>query len=357
MKRKLVFLTVLAALLLSACGAANSATPTAEPPAVQALPRSVTAEGTLLPASSVELAFAQGGVVSKILAQPGETLAPGDVIVQLIGLETVQAELAAAQLELAAAKKALNDLKNAGGADLAQAVINLKDAGEEYEDAVEYLDYLRNEDQVPQTETRQYLVQSWKGYTYRYKVRNFKGPAPADWIIEAENDLALHKASLDDAQRAYDRLKSGVDAEQLPVLEAQLNAALANVSAAEAAIELYQLRAPFRGTLFSLDLSAGESVTPMSPVAFLADASRWVIETKDLAEIDVARVAAGDPVRIQLDGFPGEEFQGTVMEIDPVGREYLGDMTYKVTIDLNGSDPRFKWNMTATVTIKPADPE
>ncbi len=47
-----------------------------------------------------------------------------------------------------------------------------------------------------------------------------------------------------------------------------------------------------------------------------------------------------------------EEFQGTVTEIDPVGREYLGDMTYKVTLTLDEADPRFLWNMTATVNIE-----
>jgi hypothetical protein len=48
----------------------------------------------------------------------------------------------------------------------------------------------------------------------------------------------------------------------------------------------------------------------------------------------------------------GEEFRGTVSEIDPVGREYLGDMTYKVTITLEKPDPRFLWNMTAIVNIE-----
>ena len=37
--------------------------------------------------------------------------------------------------------------------------------------------------------------------------------------------------------------------------------------------------------------------------------------------------------------------------IDPVGQEYLGDMTYKVTVTLDKVDPRFMWNMTATVNI------
>ena len=351
MKTKLFSIVLLLALFTAACGTANTPAPTAEPE-VDPPSRSVaTAEGTLLPAPSVELAFAQGGVVSEILAQPGETLAAGDVIGRLIGLETVQAELAAAQLELASARKALNDLQNAGDIELAQTAVDLKDAREEYDEAVDYLDYLLDAKKVPQTETRRVLMQSWKGYFYVTKTKHFKGPAPQDWIIEAENDLALDKARMEELQRTYDRLKGGVDAEQLPVLEARLNAALANVTAAEAALELYELRAPFDGVLLSLDLTVGESVAPTLPIAFLADTSHWTVETKDLAEIDVANVALGDQATILLDAFPGEEFKGTVTEIDPVGREYLGDMTYKVTITLDEADSRFLWNMTATVNI------
>jgi HlyD family secretion protein len=352
MQTKLCSFLLLIALLSAACGSANPSTPTAEPAAEPANRSTVTAEGKLLPASSVELAFAQGGVVAEILAQPGDSLTAGGVIAQLIGLEAAQAQLATAQLELESARKALNDLQNAGGADLAQAIIDLKDAKEEYEEAVDYLDYLRNENKVAQTETRRFLMRTWRGWYYRVKTKHFKGPAPEDWITEAENDLALDKAKMDDLQRKVERLKSGVDAEQLPVFEARLNAAHANVSAAEAAIELYELRAPFDGVLLSLDLHVGESVTPTLPVAFLADPSGWTVETKDLAEIDVANVAIGDPVTIKLDAFTGEEFRGTVSEIDPVGREYLGDMTYKVTITLDKPDPRFLWNMTATVNIE-----
>ena len=65
----------------------------------------------------------------------------------------------------------------------------------------------------------------------------------------------------------------------------------------------------------------------------------------------MASVSVGDKAIIKLDAFPNEEFTGTVIEIDPVGKEYLGDMTYKTTITLDKPDLRFFWNMTATVTI------
>ncbi len=351
MKTKLFSILLLIVLFTAACGTENTPTPSAEPAVEPTKLSAVKAEGKLLPSPSVELSFAQGGVVSEILVQPGETLVAGSAIARLIGFEAAQAQLAAAKLELESARKALSDLQNAGSTELAQVVIDLKDAREEYDDAVDYLDDLENDDKISRTDTIRFLKQTWKGYQYETKEKNYKGPAPEDWIIEAENDLALDKAKMEDLQRRYDRLKDGVDAEQLPVFEARLNAAHASVDSAEAAIELYELRAPFGGVLLSHDLTVGESVAPTLPIAFLADISIWTVETKDLAETDVANVTIGDPVIIELDAFPGEEFKGTVTEVDPVGREYLGDMTYKVTVTLDKVDPRCLWNMTATVNI------
>jgi multidrug resistance efflux pump len=123
------------------------------------------------------------------------------------------------------------------------------------------------------------------------------------------------------------------------------------VDQAKAALDLYELRAPIAGTILSLDLSAGETAAPAKPVAFLADTATWTVETKDLAELDIARVALGQSVTVKLDAFPDEEFPGIVTAIDPVGKEHLGDMTYKVTVTLDKVDPRFMWNMTATVDI------
>jgi len=351
MKRTFLSILMLTALLITACDGNSTSTPTVEPAANETTPTAVTAEGTLLPERSAELAFAQGGVVKEILVQAGEQVAEGDVIARLIGIESVQAELAAAQLELVSAQKAWDDLVNSRDAEFAQTVIDLKDAKEEYDKADDYLTYLQNAKKVPQTQTKVILIQNWKGYEYRYKTQNFKGPAPQDWIIEAENDLALKKSTMDDLQRAYDRLKDGPDKEQVPLVKARLEAANAHVAAAEAAVEHYELRAPFNGELLRLDLTVGETALPMTPIAFVADTSHWIVETKDFPEVDFANVALGDFVSMKLDTFPGEEFAGKVTKIDPVGKLYLGDMTYQITVALDEPDPRFLWNMTAIITV------
>ncbi len=168
---------------------------------------------------------------------------------------------------------------------------------------------------------------------------------------ELEANVEAAKAKMKNAQEEFDNLTAGENAEQMAVSRAQFESALASLNAARAALDNSQLRAPFAATVLSLDLSVGETVNVGMPVAFLGDLGRWCVETKDLAEIDVANVSLGDKVTVKLDAFADEEFTGTVTEIDPVGREYLGDMTYKTTVTLDKTNPRFFWNMTATVTI------
>lgn len=163
-------------------------------------------------------------------------------------------------------------------------------------------------------------------------------------------------SNLETARELQSRLDdSNLDPEILAAAEARLEAATAHVTAAEVALAHYELRAPLSGELLRLDLAVGETVLPMTPVAFVADASRWVVETKDLAEVDIAKVSIGDPATVKLDAFPEEEFSGAVTEIDPVGRLYLGDMTYQITITLDQADLGFLWNMTAVVTVSTKD--
>ena len=298
MKTKLLLLIVLTSLLFMGCSpsAAQSAQPTALP-AILA-DTAIMAEGRLEPIHFAEIAFTASGMVSEVLVKEGETVTKGQPLIQLG--DASDTNLASAKLELVSAQQAINDLANAAGTDLAQAIIDLKDAQEAYEKADNYLIYLRNEKKVPQTETRSFLIQNWKGYEYRTKTKHFKGPAPEDWIIEAENDLALKKAELEDAQRTYDRLKDGADAEQLAVLEARLEAAEAGVAA-------FSVLAPFDGVVAELNAKVGNSISAGEVAVTVADFSSWLIETTDLTEIDVVSLLEGQPVTVTLDAIPGEK--------------------------------------------------
>jgi len=343
MKQKLLIALLGLSLLFTACSSPDQATATPEAIPTVIADSTIIAEGRVEPIRYAEIAFTASGVVSEVPVEEGQAVKKGDPLIRL-GDES-DTNYAAAQLELVSAEKALNDLQLTAGTDLAKAVIDLKDAQEEYNDAVDYLDYLNNDNKIPQTQTKRTLVQTWKGYEYRVKTQSFKGPAPEDWIIEAENDLALKKAEMDAAQKTYDRLKGGVDADQLAVLEARLNAAKAGVAA-------FSVTAPFDGVVANLNAKMGSSINAGEPAVTVADFSHWVVKTTDLTEIDVVELEEGQSVIVTLDAIPDVELKGTISSIGQTFTENQGDVVYEVNVILTDVDPAMRWGMTAEVKFE-----
>ncbi|HLA07244.1 MAG TPA: efflux RND transporter periplasmic adaptor subunit [Anaerolineales bacterium] len=343
MKKMFIFLFIAASLALAACTSA-----TEQPAASTQIPivvadNTIIAEGRLEPVQFAEIAFSASGVVSDVLVKEGQTVTKGQALIRL-GNES-DTNYAAAQLELASAQQAKDDLLNSRDADLAQAVISLKDAQEAYEKADNYLSYLQNSQKIPQTETRMYLVQTWKGYEYRYNTKNFKGPAPKDWIVEAENDLALKKAELDKAQSAYDHLKDGPNADQLPLVEARLEAAKAGVAA-------FEVVAPFDGVVADLNARTGGSIKAGEIAVTIADFSNWIVKTTDVTEIDVVELKENQPVIVALDAIPDVNLKGKVLSIGYNYSQNQGDIVYEVTILLTDKNPAMRWGMTAAVKFE-----
>lgn len=344
MKYKFLIAVLSMSLIFSACSSAAksaTATPTAIPTVIA--DSTIIAEGRLEPVRYAEIAFNASGVVSNAPVEEGQLVTKGQPLIQL-GDET-DTNYAAAQLELANAKKALSDLQNISGSNLAQTVIDLKDAQEEYDKAADYLHFLENSNKVPQTETRTYLTQTWKGFEYQYKTKSFKGPAPEGWITDARNDLALKKAKLDETQRAYDRMKGGVDADQLAVLEARLDAAKAGVAA-------FSVIAPFDGMVAKLNAKVGSSIDAGQTAVTIADFSNWVVKTTDVTEIDVVKLKPGQQVTVTLDALPNVELKGTILSIGQTYSENQGDIVYEVTVMLTDTHPDMRWGMTAAVKFE-----
>jgi HlyD family secretion protein len=335
-------------LLVSACSAAGQtpadATPTAPPDTIT--DGTISAEGRLEPVRFAEIAFTASGVVSKVLVEEGQAVKQGDILVQLG--DASDTNYAAAQLELAEAEQALIALKNSAGKDLAQVVIDLKESKEEYDKAQNYLKYLQTSHTIWQTETRRVLAQTSGGYKYRTSTRSFRAPVPEDWIIDAENDLAVKKARMEEFQRTYDRLKDGVDKDQLAVLEARLQAAKAGLAA-------FSVIAPFDGVVAKMNAKIGSSINAGETAVTVADFSQWLVKTTDLTEIDVVKLTEGQPVVVTFDALPDVELNGEIRSIGQNYSENQGDIVYKVTIFLRESHPAMRWGMTAAAKFENQD--
>ena len=355
MKTKLYYLIMLMGIIVFASTACGREQTAATPPPVVPVsvsPDGMIAEGNLKPAQAANLSFQARGMVEKVNVKIGDQVNKGDVLARLANASEAEAQLASANLELIGAQQALDELLESSGASLAQVVIDLKEAQEIYDKADDYLQYLLDSKKVPQTETRVFLIQTWKGYEYQYKTKNFKGPAPEDWIIEAENDLALKKANFEELQRTYERMQDGADTDQLALLEARLENAEAQVAAAEAALSNYVLTAPFDGVVADVAIEIGEQVSAESRAVSLADTSSWVIETADVTELEVVKIMEGQAVTFSADALSDVVMDGTVSEISQSSLLQSGDVIFTIRIQADEVDPRIKWGMTVEITFE-----
>lgn len=345
MKRTFLIAIVILSLgiLVAACGASANAVPTAEVIPTVIADDTIIAEGRLEPVHYADVAFNAGGTISEILVQDGQEVKKGDVLIR-IG-DAADMNYAAIESELASVEQEINDLKNTGDSKLAQVIIDLRDATAEQKEAAYYLRWLQTDLTIHQTETKITLVQTRRGPQFQYKDKDVVGPAPVDWIIDAQNDLALKTAKMESLQRAYDRMKDGVDQEQLALLEARLHAARAKLAS-------FAVTAPFDGVVADVNGKVGSTVNAGEMAVTVANFSDWIIKTTDVTEIDVVNLSEGQPATITFDAFPGVELKGNVLSIARVYTENQGDVVYEVTVMLSDTNPEMRWGMTADVAFE-----
>ena len=132
--------------------------------------------------------------------------------------------------------------------------------------------------------------------------------------------------------------------------------ASASLDAANAALADTEIRAPFAGTVVSIEPVVGDQVAPGVPLVRLADLSAWRFETSDLSETSIARVHEGAAVTITVDGLPGVEIAGTVESVGGYGASVQGDITFRVVVaSRRVTVPAgLRWNMTVTMEIEGA---
>jgi len=234
-------------------------------------------------------------------------------------------------------------LLSSSDTDLANAVITLKDAKEAYDKAANYLNYLQKSKKVPQTQTKVFIESRRNSWQYVYKTKTFKGPAPEDWIVEAENDLALKKAEYEDAQSAYDRLKDGPNAQDLL-------AAQAKVDAAQFTVDSMSILAPFDGEVLYVESQPGDVVDVDTPALNIANLNHLYVETQ-VDESDIAKIQLGNPITATMDAVEGLDLTGQVIGIDPVGEVDSGLVKYTVRIDLDPVEDGVFLPLSSTVNV------
>src|SRR5262249_15899797 len=172
--------------------------------------------------------------------------------------------------------------------------------------------------------------------------------------VQPDNQTATMQAGGDAAQANPARIPAPPQPSELTALEAQVEAAKAERDAAKIELDQAELKAPFNGLIAALDVRVGETISPNTAVAQLADTTSWQIETTDLTELNVTQVHAGDRVQLTLDALPKVELSGRVLQVKEFGENHQGDIVYRAIVVPDKVDTRLRWNMTASAAISPS---
>ena len=304
------------------------------------LTATIGATGTVRARQTTVLIWQAAGTVDTVNVKVGDNI-PEDFVLAFLEKSSLPQSVIMAEADLADAQKTLDDLLSSDTAR-AEAVITLREAEEAYVKADNYLNYLQNSRRIPQTSVQTYIVRTPRGFEYRTKTKSFKGPAPEDWIIEAENDLALKKAEFDEAQRTYDRFTSGNKAE--------IAAAESRVEAAQATLNLARVISPFAGTVTEAHTLPGDQVGA-GATAFRVDNLSSLLVDVMISEVDINSVSIGQPVMLTFDAILGKEYHGEVVEVSQAGTVDQGVVNFTVTVELTDADAAVKPGMTAAVNI------
>lgn len=405
MKRSFVKFLLLGLLILAATLGFRRALPVAEQAAPVPESQSQAAlevTGELVPHRYLNLAFPSGAQVAQVLVEEGERVQSGQVLARLGNLASLQAQEAAAELELLLARQALQDLNRNAILELAQAEEDLALARQEESLAAAKVKHIKDRPsqlQIDQAfanmklaenqlaKTRQDLQRAEKKWNNRKsriwlflsrhdfkqtlellnkavalagqrldaateKYEDLSEPLDEIDLAIAEGDLAVAQANLDHARERRDTLLSGPDPDQVAAVQARIKSAQASLSAAQRAIQDAELVAPISGVVVQVNIKPDQWAPSGQTAIILADTSSWVLETSDLTEKQVPQVRVGQNVHITVQALPDLDLTGKVTSIDGLYEFRGGDVFYTVHIPLDQNDPRLRWGMSADVIFE-----
>jgi HlyD family secretion protein len=371
--KKITILFFAFAFVLAACGTPATATPPVAATPVSA--NAVIAEGHLVPAQDATLAFQSRGTVVEVKVKIGDKVKAGDVLARLgsqndAAFETAQKELVAAQqayddfvrnapLNSAQAWQAYMDaqVKRAAAARRWEG-LNLDNIQTRIDDAIEEAGNRKDDLAEAQAEFDKYKNEP-EGNWLRQDAESNLEAAQEDYnealrkietitrerdSVRALFDVAL--ANEAEAKRSYENTLNGPDQEKLAQIEARLNAAKAGLAA-------FVVTAPFAGMVMDVNVIVGDQVGPETWVAKIADTSAWYVETSDLTELEVVKIAVGSQASFIPDALPDLKMTGVVESISQAFIMQGGDVQYRVKIKVDNIDPRVLWGMTVEVTFEP----
>ena len=135
---------------------------------------------------------------------------------------------------------------------------------------------------------------------------------------QMESTQRSAQATLEQAQDAYDRLKKVHDNGSLPEIKwremvADLEKAQSALDLANAMLADNTIKAPFDGTVASLNAEIGENIAPLKPVMRLINTEGMAVKIS-VPENEIAKVQVGDSAEVVIPALDDRHYYGRVAE-------------------------------------------
>jgi HlyD family secretion protein len=267
--------------------------------------------------------------ILKVLPE-GTAVKPGDVVVEFDKTKTEQ--------ELAQYRSSLKSAE----AEIEQARAQLRLAEEENKTAVLKASY--EVEGAKLEASKQEIVSRIEGEEAKLKLSDAEQKL-REAQTKQKSDQTLNKSTIESKEQASRKAKYDVER-------------------AERALGKMTQRAPSAGTISLLQHWSGSNMTsyrpgdrawPGAPIAELPDATTLRISAR-VDETDRGRLAAKQPVTVQLNAIPDRQFTGHIVQISAIASlDFNGGWPFTrnfiLEIVLDQSDPRFKPGSTGEVTV------
>jgi HlyD family secretion protein len=281
---------------------------------------SVVATGVIEPISNrIEIRSKASGIVKKIHADAGDSVVPGQILVEL-DKDQLLAQLREAEANLQAAKADVV----AARAELSRNRI----LAEDYDVNLARANHNRSMELLQQNLISQSVFDETKN---RLDAAVNRQRAALTAIEVAEASIVQREARVLQVQAMVDRIREDLE----------------NAS----------IRSPIRGIVLSRDVETGSAVSSIltmgagaTRVMVLGDMSEVYVRGQ-VNEIDIGKIRVGLPARISVETFKDKKFQGSVYRIAPLGFSANNVTSFEVRISVENPEGLLRANMSANAEI------
>jgi HlyD family secretion protein len=329
---------------------------------------SVTAPGVSVNTHTTTIGANVATALDEILVQPGDAVKAGQLLARLGDRDRFAAAVVAAQVQVTQAQKTLDGIDDA--LSLSQAALALAEAQKAYDTAKnkaaskQYRRGDQNDIDVAQANLilataalrdaedifnrnknrsdtdpeyaaalSQLAAARSRQYTAQANLNWLQALPDPNEVAQVQAQLDIAKATLNDAQKKYDQLKSGVNPDR-DLAEQQLVSAKAGLDQANGNLKDLDVVAPYDGVITNLAASVGQTVGVGGALMTLIDPKALDVEAT-VVEEDFPLIAVGQTVQLYFDALSDSDVTGKVTHIIPQRVAGSSQANYTIVISLD----------------------